>query len=638
MNFARTLLNGAMLGAMLGLAAAAPSHAAPTAPANTSSFIDYGDDSSDWAKDGECDDPRFTGTGVAGEVVAADIKRDATDCLAAVTAGKATLKPSGDAITTPTPAAPTPAPAPAPAPAAPKTPAAPAAAGAVDFGDDTSQWAKDGECDDPRFGGAGAAAELDPVDASHDATDCKAAVAAGTVTFKGDNAPGTIVIPKPADTPAAPPATNTGTAAIDFGDDSSQWAKDGECDDPRFGGAASAQELETVDVKHDATDCKAAVQAGTVTFKGNNTPGTIAIPHPADTPAAPTTTPAAVDFGDDASQWAKDGECDDPRFTGAASAEELEAVDIKHDATDCKAAFNAGTVTLKTGGADTPATDTPAANTATTGGIDFGDDSSEWSRDGECDDPRFTGTGVSSDPATADVKKDAFDCKAAVEAGTATLKDGDTPAANTPSADTPATDNGDAAATDPASIDFGDDEGQYPRDGECDDPRFTGTALSDEPQAADIKHDATDCRAAFGAGTVTLKSAGATSGIDFGSDTSQYARDGECDDPRFTGPGADKKLLSQDKLADATDCRALAEDGKITLRPVFDPGYIAGAPFATSGIDFGDNTSSYANDDECDDPRFEGPGLADNPVPENKWHDHDDCIAAFEKGTVALKL
>ncbi|MEO5808237.1 hypothetical protein, partial [Devosia sp.] len=170
------------------------------------------------------------------------------------------------------------------------------------------------------------------------------------------------------------------------------------------------------------------------------------------TPPAAATA-ASIDFGDDTSEWAKDGECDDPRFTGQGAASELVAADIKKDATDCKAAFDAGTVTLKDGAPTTPATtNTPAV--ATTGAaVDFGDDTSEWSKDGECDDPRFTGTGVSSDPSAVDIKKDATDCEAAVKAGTATAKDGAAPTATTDTPATPATTDTPAST---AAVDFGD--------------------------------------------------------------------------------------------------------------------------------------------------------------------------------------
>lgn len=51
-------------------------------------------------------------------------------------------------------------------------------------------------------------------------------------------------------------------------------------------------------------------------------------------------------------------------------------------------------------------------------GINFGDDSSQWAKDGECDDPRFVGEGMTSTPLLAqDIKADASDCAAAYRAG-----------------------------------------------------------------------------------------------------------------------------------------------------------------------------------------------------------------------------
>ena len=82
----------------------------------------------------------------------------------------------------------------------------------------------------------------------------------------------------------------------------------------------------------------------------------------------PETTTAATgpDFGDDASKYASDGECDDPRFTGDGASKRPRAEDAMHDATDCRAAYEAGTVAFEGG----PTTKT------TTAGIDYGDNSS----------------------------------------------------------------------------------------------------------------------------------------------------------------------------------------------------------------------------------------------------------------------
>jgi hypothetical protein len=328
--------------------------------------------------------------------------------------------------------------------------------------------------------------------------------------------------------------------------------------------------------------------------------------------AQKNTTPAAstIDFGDDSSDWAKDGECDDPRFVGKGAATELVEADRMKDATDCRAAYEAGTVTLKDAGTNT------AATTATATEIDFGDDSSEWAKDGECDDPRFVGTGSATQLVEADRMKDATDCRAAFEAGTVTLKD--------------------TSATSTAAIDYGDDSSEWAKDGECDDPRFTGKGVATTTLAEDIKKDATDCRAAVEAGTATYTGERDAAAFDFGSDFSKWANDGQCDDLRFEGPGVDKKLLSEDLMGDATDCRTLLEEGKVSIRKVYTPEYAAGAPYDSSGIDFGDNSSSYSNDDECDDPRFEGPGTATTLLDSDRLADADDCRAAYEAGTIVL--
>ena len=399
----------------------------------------------------------------------------------------------------------------------------------------------------------------------------------------------------------ATPAVATGT--IDFGDDSSEWANDGECDDPRFTGPGAAEELVDADLMKDATDCRAAFEAGTVTLKDGGT----------STPA--TTTATEIDYGDDSSEWANDGECDDPRFTGPGAAEELVDADLMKDATDCRAAFEAGTVTLKDGGTTTPAATTTAE-------IDFGDDSSEWANDGECDDPRFTGPGAAEELVDADLMKDATDCRAAFEAGTVTLKDGGT--------STPAT-------TTATEIDYGDDSSEWANDGECDDPRFAGTGVASETLQQDIRRDATDCRAAVEAGTATYEGEIDSAAFDFGSDYSRWANDGECDDPRFTGPGTNKKLLAEDERGDATDCRTLLESGQVSIIPVYTPEYAAAAPYDSSAVDFGDNSSSYADDEECDDPRFIGPGTATTLLDSDELADANDCRAAYEAGTIMLR-
>jgi hypothetical protein len=126
-----------------------------------------------------------------------------------------------------------------------------------------------------------------------------------------------------------------------------------------------------------------------------------------------------------------------------------------------------------------------------------------------------------------------------------------------------------AAAQD---ISFGDDSGEYARDGECDDARFRGVGMSKSLDDDNIRRDATDCRNAFRDGRLFLwveaeaRAATDCKAIRFGDNSSEWARDGQCDDFRFRGPGADSIMLSEDIGKDAADCRAACAAGTVFLR------------------------------------------------------------------------
>lgn len=128
---------------------------------------------------------------------------------------------------------------------------------------------------------------------------------------------------------------------VDFGDDASQFAKDGECDDKRFSGPGMTETLLLdSDVKHDATDCRAAYSQGRLTYQGNARNAEPATP--------PSSRNNHIQWGDDASKYAKDGECDDKRFVGAGmTSTPLLDSDIKHDATDCRVAYEQGRLQLQ---------------------------------------------------------------------------------------------------------------------------------------------------------------------------------------------------------------------------------------------------------------------------------------------------
>lgn len=143
---------------------------------------------------------------------------------------------------------------------------------------------------------------------------------------------------------------------------------------------------------------------------------------------------------------------------------------------------------------------------------------------------------------------------------------------------------------------------------------------------------ASRCLPALLCSALTLFIPPAAIAVDFGNDSSRWANDGECDDPRFTGPGmTSTPLLDEDILADATDCRQAWQAGRITLRNQAGTG-------SSAGVDFGDDASMWANDGECDDPRFTGPGMTSTPLlDEDTRHDASDCRRAFEAGQIRLR-
>ena len=58
----------------------------------------------------------------------------------------------------------------------------------------------------------------------------------------------------------------------------------------------------------------------------------------------------------------------------------------------------------------------------------------------------------------------------------------------------------------------------------------------------------------------------AASSVNFGDDSGDYVKDGECDDPRFKGPGmTSTPLLDEDRMADASDCQAAYARGELVL-------------------------------------------------------------------------
>jgi hypothetical protein len=114
---------------------------------------------------------------------------------------------------------------------------------------------------------------------------------------------------------------------------------------------------------------------------------------------------------------------------------------------------------------------------------------------------------------------------------------------------------------------FGNDAGLFSGDGQCDDPRFVGSGMSEDLLTDMIMRDATDCSEAFRNGSVSLNPMFATpasmTDIDYGDDTATFAKDGECDDIRFFHEGSGGAIYLVENIGhDATDCHALMASGK----------------------------------------------------------------------------
>ena len=181
-----------------------------------------------------------------------------------------------------------------------------------------------------------------------------------------------------------------------------------------------------------------------------------------------------------------------------------------------------------------------AFNSTTNNVVEFGDDSNAFANNGQCSDTRFRGEGMGNISAN-EVANDATDCSALFNEGRIFL-------------------SSESARMSLLAFEFGDDLGDWPLDGECDDPRFAGEGVAFSADSDDIMHDASDCRNLLYQGMVTLAAESdiqIQGDIDFGDDLSDWANDGECDDPRFSGTGMASSLMDEDALHDASDCQSL---------------------------------------------------------------------------------
>ena len=110
--------------------------------------------------------------------------------------------------------------------------------------------------------------------------------------------------------------TGAGSSAIpfsiEFGDDTGDWARVMLADDRG----------------HDAADCRQLYDDGRVRLFGVDLASGV------------------VHFGDDTSDSAQDGDCDDPRFEGDAMDPFLLQSDCGRDASDCRRLYDEGRIRL----------------------------------------------------------------------------------------------------------------------------------------------------------------------------------------------------------------------------------------------------------------------------------------------------
>ena len=115
--------------------------------------------------------------------------------------------------------------------------------------------------------------------------------------------------------------------------------------------------------------------------------------------------------------------------------------------------------------------------------------------------------------------------------------------------------------------------------------------------------------------------------IDFGDDSGSWPMDGDCDDPRFEGPGMSLPAgVAGERARDATDCRREHDEGRIRLY---------GVDLDSGLIDFGDDTGDSTRNDECNDPRFEG-DIWSFTHPDDRGHDATDCRRLYDARRVHL--
>lgn len=430
--------------------------------AQESALPDFGTTADAFAGDELCSDPRFEGPGMADAPTGEARLKDADDCAAAYEAGEISLAEAEEADAAP--AEETEIEAETEASAEVEADTVPAAEAAVDvdagsYGeeidaapDETAMASEDEQSETGE--------ETSDVDADEPAEEAPTSMEEETAdealaadeAESGEEAPaepagdeaGNIVTTDEAADEEADVATGDEGDEEDISLD--EAASEDEAEESE--GAADAEssegtEEDTTDIDVSA-DADAEIEAAGDASEdvGGDAADIAETPETASEMETPADEPGEVDFGDDASVFAMDGECDDPRFMGdGMTSTSLLEEDIGHDATDCRTAYEAGRLSLRDSAgteavekkenaartpqeAKAPSSDKvkrepqAAPEGIVFNGINFGDNESQWAGDGECDDPRFAGEGMTETPLLAkDAYHDADDCLAAWRTG-----------------------------------------------------------------------------------------------------------------------------------------------------------------------------------------------------------------------------
>lgn len=267
--------------------------------------------------------------------------------------------------------------------------------------------------------------------------------------------------------------------------------------------------------------------------------------------AATAVSAQDIDFGGNSGEVGLNGICEDRRFEGEGMALNLSWADVGRDAQDCEVALSGGTISIWNLLEGVARTDCSA--------VEFGDNSSRYSDDGACDDPRFEGNGSAERPDEEHLGHDANDCQRLCGFDLIFLRD-----------------MAEIIVEPPEAFDtvYGNNSGNYARDNECDDRRFVGSSMATSLGWESIGRDAADCRAGVESGALTLWDQAAAAeqtvceAIDFGNDNFDSANDGTCDDFRFEGLGEASHIFADATGGDATDCKRLCDMGMIFVRDV----------------------------------------------------------------------